>query len=272
MRSRFRSRVSTGAFFLFLSVFPGFALGDPDGSETVEVKKPVKIAKRPDPAAFAPIVAEKDRQGLIRDTKYFVAYQFATIAILYAMPESVTNWTDEQRSEYELSIWWDHVTHPQVDSDEFYLNAILHPYWGASYYVRAQERGYAPAESFWYSFLCSSIYEFGAEALAEEPSIQDIFVTPIGGTLVGTVFMQWRQDVRKRTMARGYQSRGDKWIWVLTDPLGALNRTFDRWFGWEADIRIEPYAKRQMVVPSAADGESTVETEWEAGVLIRARW
>lgn len=269
MRSRCRF---WAAIVACLAVSPGLAGTGTDGPDNDDTEKLPKAAKRQDSATFEPIRAEKDPDGLVRDTKYFLAYQFTTIAILYAMPESVTNWTDEQKSGYSMSIWWDNVTHPQVDSDDFYLNALVHPYWGASYYVRAQERGYSPGESFWYAFLCSSLYEFGAEALFEEPSIQDIFVTPIGGALVGAMFMEFRDDVRQRTQARGYQSRGDKWIWVLTDPLGSLNRTFDRWFGWDAEIRIEPYARRQPVEPAAADGEPGLDMEWEAGVLFRARW
>jgi len=80
-----------------------------------------------------PIVATslRDREGLKRDTWYFLGYQAAAVVILYAMPESVTGWTDEQKSNYSLSIWWDNVRNPTWDSDDFAINYILHPYWGA---------------------------------------------------------------------------------------------------------------------------------------------
>ena len=86
-------------------------------------------------------LSEPDREGLRRDTWYFLGYQWITIGILYIAPESVSGWTDEQKEEYSLSVWWDNVTSPQWDSDDFYLNYIMHPYWGAAYYVRARERG-----------------------------------------------------------------------------------------------------------------------------------
>jgi len=184
----------------------------------------------------------------------------------------VTNWSDEQKSNYSLSIWWDNVTHPQTDSDDLYLNYIVHPYWGSAYYVRAQERGYSRSGSFWYSVLCSSLYEFGAEALFEEASKQDLWITPIVGSAVGVGFMRLRDGVRIRSSARGFVSTGDKWIWVLTDPLGALNRTFDRWFGWDGDVTMRPYAVRQMGLTERLGRLEPSGMEWEAGVLVTARW
>ena len=214
----------------------------------------------------------RDRKGLRRDTWYFLGYQAATIGLLYAMPESVSGWTDEQKEGYSMSIWWDNVTHPQIDSDEFYINYILHPYWGAAYFVRARERGYSDVESFWYAVLLSSAYEFGAEALFEEPSIQDIIVTPVGGTLVGMYFMTVRDGLREREIALGKRTTKDRWLWVLTDPLGSLNRQFDKLFGWDTELQVRPYAYMQHL-----DRGMLIETKpWEKdrvyGLEFRLQW
>ncbi len=182
-----------------------------------------------------------DRAGLRRDTWYFMGYQWATIGILYVAPEDVSGWSEEQKEDYDMSVWWDNVTHPQIDSDDFYINYVLHPYWGGAYYVRARERGYGNTQAFWYSVLLSSVYEFGAEALFEEPSIQDIFVTPIVGSLVGQAFMDVRSGIHDRERELGYRKIGDKWLWVLTDPLGALNRRFDRLTGRKDALQVRPY-------------------------------
>lgn len=183
----------------------------------------------------------RDSDGLKRDTWYFLGYQWVTIGILYAAPEGVSGWSEEQKEGYSMSIWWDNVTHPQIDSDDFYINYILHPYWGASYYVRARERGYDDAQAFWYSVLLSSVYEFGAEALFEEPSIQDIFVTPIFGSLLGKYFMDVRSNIRDRDVEYGYRSRRDRWVWALTDPLGTLNEQFDKLTGREGSLQVRPF-------------------------------
>jgi hypothetical protein len=182
-----------------------------------------------------------DRQGLRRDTWYFLGYQWITIGILYLAPESVSSWSDEQKKGYDLSYWWDNAKNPQIDTDKFYLNYVLHPYWGASYYVRAQERGYGPTQAFWYSAMLSAIYEFGAEALFETPSTQDLIVTPVFGSLLGAYFMDVRRGIQIREQENGYRTTKDRWVWVLTDPLGSLNQQVDKLFGRETSLQLRPY-------------------------------
>jgi hypothetical protein len=218
-------------------------------------------------------LSEPDGKGLRRDTLYFLGYQWAVIGLLYMAPESVSGWTDEDKEEgYDFSKWRYNVTHPKWDSDDFYLNYIIHPYWGASYYVRARERGYGDVQAFWYSFLLSSIFEFGAEALAEEVSIQDFFVTPIGGTILGRYFMDVRADIRTREAELGYRKTGDKWLWVLTDPLGAMNRQVDRLFGRDVDVQLMPY----RYVPQRLDRrplpEHLVDNEPVYGIQLQINW
>ena len=224
------------------------------------------------PADPAPEADLRDRRGLRRDTGYFLAYQFAVIGLLYIAPESVSGWSDEQKSNYSLSIWWDNVTHPTWDSDDFYLNYILHPYWGATYFVRARERGYPNSAAFWYSAMLSSLYEFGAEALFEQPSIQDLIVTPVFGSLLGRYFMNVREDIHARELARGYRTTGDKWVLVLTDPLGSLNRQFDRWFGWEeTHATLQPYYRVRPPGPPGSP-RLAADPDKEFGVRFSLSW
>ncbi|WP_206202634.1 DUF3943 domain-containing protein [Thioalkalivibrio sp. XN279] len=183
-----------------------------------------------------------DRAGLRRDTSFLLSYQVGTVVVLYTLPESVTNWTEEQRSDYSLDSWWQNVRNPQWDSDDFYLNYVLHPYWGAAYYVRARERGYDERASLWYSFAMSSAFEFGVEALFEEPSIQDIIVTPVAGAILGEYFM----GVRARTQAlyepgepMEFRHRA---LLALSDPIGAINRQVESWLGIEeGNASFRPY-------------------------------
>ena len=215
----------------------------------------------------------RDGAGLWRDTKYFLGYQFGAIAILYAMPESVSGWSDEQKKDYSLSVWWEKTTHPENDSDDFYINYILHPYWGASYFVRARERGYNNWQAFGYSALLSSIFEFGLEAMAEEPSKQDLWVTPVIGSMVGMYFMHVRGNVRARDIERGYRSTGDKWLWVLTDPLGSLNRQFDKWFGWDTEVELRPYrAQSKNEAQSVSGPPDSKDSEYTYGLQLQVRW
>ncbi|HNP36648.1 MAG TPA: DUF3943 domain-containing protein [Woeseiaceae bacterium] len=213
-----------------------------------------------------------DREGLNRDTLYFLGYQWITIGILYALPESVTSWTPEQKSGYSLSIWWDKATSPTWDSDKFYLNYILHPYWGASYFVRAKERGYSDMRAFWYAAMLSAIYEFGAEALFEQPSIQDLIFTPVLGSLLGKYFMNVRGGIRERDAELGYRRTRDKWVWVLTDPLGALNRQVDKLFRRDTSIAIAPFNDAWLRDVYLQPGPATTPTEPVYGFELQVRW
>jgi hypothetical protein len=215
----------------------------------------------------------RDRDGLKRDTWYFLGYQVATIGILYMMPEGVSGWTEEQKEEYSLSIWWEHVTNPTWDSDDDYINYLLHPYWGAAYFVRARERGYDNKQAFWYSVLLSSMYEFGVEALFEEPSIQDLIVTPVFGSWLGTYFMRVRGDIREHSATRGYRTTKEKWVWVLTDPLGSLNSMFDNWFGWEeSQLQIRPYLAERRSIGNSPFNSFETKKDRVVGLQFSFEW
>jgi hypothetical protein len=202
-----------------------------------------------------------------------LGYQFGAIAILYAMPEDVTGWTPEQKQGYDLSIWWDNTSHPQPDTDDFYINYILHPYWGAAYFVRARERGFNEWQAFGYSALLSSLYEFGVEALFENPSTQDLWVTPVVGSMLGMYFVHLRGDIRDRDAERGYRSLGDKWLWVLTDPLGSLNRQFDKWFNWDSEVELRPYRKQiDSASIDAVEAKNSADGDYAYGLQLQVRW
>ena len=185
----------------------------------------------PDTAAPPP-----DWKGLRRDTGYFLGYQFLVIGALYVMPVSVTNW---DRDDDHLAKWWDNVTHPTMDDDDFYINYILHPYWGATYYIRGRERGLSRWQSVGYSTLLSTLYEFGAEALFEQPSYQDLVITPLVGSLLGEfVFAPIRSSIKSKA---GPLDGWDKFALVMTDPLGAANDLTNRIFGVETQVALTPF-------------------------------
>jgi len=212
-----------------------------------------------------------DKEGRRSDTYHFLAYQAVSITILYALPESVTGWTQEQKDEYSLSKWWYNVRHPQWDSDDFYINYILHPYWGATYYVRSRERGFDQRSSFWYSAGMSAAYEFGVEALFEEVSIQDLIVTPVGGWFLGEYFMDVRDRIEARHDGSSKMPFRDRFVLVMTDPLGELNHVVDGWFGLGNDLRIVPY-QYPLSLSSEPGRASTGGPGKIYGLTIEYRW
>jgi hypothetical protein len=213
----------------------------PHGSQDAAAGDPGPRAVGEPPSGYnwrGPPSAQRDWPGARRDAAFFFGYQFVAVAVLYAAPESFSGWTEEEKSDYNFQKWRDNVTNWTWDSDVWYVNYVLHPYWGATYYIRARERGLNRTESFWYSVLLSSMWEFGAEALAEQVSIQDLIVTPVFGALLGEyVFSPWRERVRATA---GELDWTDKVILTFTDPLGVANSWVERAFGIESTLTVQP--------------------------------
>lgn len=199
----------------------------------------------------------RDWGGLKEDTFYFTFTQMAVIGVLYLSPQSISGWTPEKKDEYSFTKWRTNVRNVVWDTDQWWINYTLHPYWGGAYYVRAAERGYGPAPSFWYSFMLSTMYEFGAEALFEQPSIQDMIFTPGLGFFVGQYFMSVREGINYRAMNGEALSGTDKAKLFFTDPLGSVNRRINGALGRQVSFTLAPAV---MVAERAAssDADNTV--------------
>jgi hypothetical protein len=74
---------------------------------------------------------------------------------------------------------------PDFDKDTFDYNILKHALSGNYYYLFYRARGYSESEAFAWTFMSSLAFEFAVEAYTEQPSYQDIYQTPIYGTLVG---------------------------------------------------------------------------------------
>lgn len=187
------------------------------------------------------IAVYRDRDGLKRDTYYFLAGQFLIIAALYVGPESVSGWNEEQKETYSFHRYRRNIGDITVDEDRWWVNYILHPYWGGAYYVRARERGYDDDQAFWYSVLLSTLFEYGPEALFEQPSAQDLIFTPAFGYFVGGYFMELRKGVRARAAVGQPPGLGDQVVMILTDPLGTASGLIDGLLGIEGELTVAPF-------------------------------
>jgi Domain of unknown function (DUF3943) len=199
----------------------------------------------------APSVMRRDWRGLGRDTVFFLGYQGVVAGILYLLPEDVTKWTAEQRKT-SMHRWWENVQHPTWDEDNWYVNYLGHPYFGAIAYIRARERRFGAFGAFWYAALLSGLYEFGIEALFERPSYQDLIVTPIAGTLLGALlFEPIREHIQGKPERRWY----DHVALALTDPLGTANSMFESLLGIQTEVQVRVHAP--ALAPHAPFSEFT---------------
>jgi hypothetical protein len=187
------------------------------------------------PALEDDSVKPRDWMGLTRDTALLVTYQFVGVAIIYVLPESVSQWSDSSKNNLSVEKWWHNVQNPVWDKDPAAVNYIGHPYFGATYYIRARERGFDRVDSFFYSAFASALYEFGIEAVFEKPSYQDLIVTPIGGSLLGGfVFEPIRNWILRKPELKWYDHVG----LIATDPIGTLNYLVESLIGIKSDIRV----------------------------------
>lgn len=158
-------------------------------------------------------------EGMKKDCYYFLGYQFFGVAVLYVSPQSVSGWTAEQKRDFTIKKYYHNVSHIVWDHDKLYINYMLHPYWGMAYYIRARNRGASEAGALGYSVILSSLWEFGVEAMFEEASIQDLIVTPLAGSLLGSYVDSYREGIKSKAV----KSEMDTIMLSLTDPMGTLN-------------------------------------------------
>lgn len=203
-----------------------------------------------------------DWYGIWRDTGMLFGSQIVAAGIIYTMPESVSSWSSEQKRN-TFKKFADNVFDPVFDKDKLYINYLLHPYWGATYYIRGRERGLDKVPALVYSTLMSAMYEFGVECFFEKPSIQDLIVTPVAGTLLGAIlFEPWRESIKGKSELRWY----DHAALVVTDPLGVLSLGIEKIFGISSttmvDLSIPQFQNR-------AAGPATVSKNIRIGVVLQ---
>jgi hypothetical protein len=145
--------------------------------------------------------------------------------ILWAMPESASNWDKEEIKEKGILWKWKENVKagPVWDEDDWVLNYITHPYSGGVYYMTARSSGFNIFESFLYSaFMSTCFWEYGIEAFAEIPSKQDLIITPVLGSVVGEGFFYAKKSILKndhrvlKSKLLGYTTL------VLIDPFNTI--------------------------------------------------
>lgn len=160
-----------------------------------------------------------DKRLLTQNTGLLVGAGFGVMGLLYLMPSSFTNWDDDDKGPGKK--WWDNVSRAPVwDKDDLFLNYIAHPYVGALYYMGARSAGVNATGSFLYSFALSTFFwEYGIEAFAERPSIQDLIVTPVAGAAVGEAFYLAKRHILENNGQIGDSKALGKAALIAMDPM-----------------------------------------------------
>jgi hypothetical protein len=173
----------------------------------------------------------EDQKRLWSQTKLLFGLSFGAIGVISILPSDISAWDSSEESLGTK--WWNNVSQGWIwDKDVWYINYIGHPYFGGVYYQVARKSGYNQWNSFVYSALMSTFYwEYGLEAFAEIPSVQDIFVTPIGGWIYGEwAYQKEREIVADEGKALGSESLGSVALFFL-DPVDKIGAGINSLFG-----------------------------------------
>lgn len=169
---------------------------------------------------------------LFNETRNLTFAAVGLAGILWLMPESITNW-DKSGAESLGEKYRNNVRGgPVHDKDDWAINYIGHPIAGAAYYQVARNLNLSPLQSFGYSVLMSTFFwEYGVEAFAEKPSIQDLWVTPIIGSLIGELFYQMEQKIKNNGGTVMGSKKLGKFVMVLLNPAGSFSNQVNRLLG-----------------------------------------
>jgi hypothetical protein len=164
-------------------------------------------------------------------TKSIFIYAVGAVAVLWVLPEESTGW--DSSTDSLLKNWQENVKEgPQWDRDKFAYNYVGHMYFGGVYYQIARKSGYRQWDAFIYTALMSTfVWEYGVEAFAEIPSVQDLFFTPIAGWLYG----EWAYQTEFKLRSNGGEVLGSKVLGGLSlfllDPVDMTGRGVNKLFG-----------------------------------------
>lgn len=71
------------------------------------------------------------------------------------------------------------------DQDEPFWNSFVHPLSGSQLYLLYRADGYDRLSAFEMTFISSALFELTVEIFTEPASVQDLYQTPVVGTLLG---------------------------------------------------------------------------------------
>lgn len=165
----------------------------------------------------------EDWHRMWENTAVLAGAYVGILFVLECLPEDATSWNRaELQKDSPWKRWFNDVFKrgPEWDHDNPIFNYVLHPYAGAAYFMSARSCGFNFYRSMLYCAIVSTVgWEFGIEACMERPSIQDIFITPLVGSLLGECFYK----VKRSIVANGYRLWGSRFLGgfvaFLVDPV-----------------------------------------------------
>ncbi len=143
------------------------------------------------------------------------------MGILMAMPKEVTKWEPGFLESAKKNLKRAFTTMPENDEDAWGFNYVGHPIAGSLYYNSIRSQDATIFQSFLFSFAQSAIWEYVIEGMAEQPSVQDLIITSIFGTILGEASHMATISMRRK---------GFNWLEKITviviNPFYVVNNGF----------------------------------------------
>lgn len=147
------------------------------------------IARAEEPAQ----AVEKNPSGLYEEYRHIQKIDFEkheklkNFGIMYGLQWIVYGITQEEtiREHGSFHNWLTNPWHADYDKDTYDYNIFKHALSGQLYYQFYRSRGYPEQQAFLWTVASSTAFEFTIETVTEVPSYQDLYQTPVLGTIVG---------------------------------------------------------------------------------------
>jgi hypothetical protein len=149
--------------------------------------------------------------------------ELAGMGILILLPKKVTKWQDDWMQDAMRNLKQSWTNMPVWDKDNWKFNYVGHPIAGSIYYNALRSQNASMLSSFAFSALQSTLWEYVVEGIAERPSIQDLFLTPIGGAILGEA----THRITLKMQHNGFSFFEKAFVLVL-NPTYAVNNGFKK--------------------------------------------
>jgi hypothetical protein len=140
--------------------------------------------------------------------------EFVLLGVTAALPKDWTGWSANFVRDGINHMERAYTNPPVWDTDSWFHNYVGHPYGGSVYYNTVRSQGATPAQSLFFSAVLSTQWEYFFEAFAEQPSIQDLVVTPVAGTILGELSHKLTLQLKK-----GGTTTAEKILIFITNPM-----------------------------------------------------
>jgi hypothetical protein len=158
---------------------------------------------------------------LLANTVSWVGFGVGMLGALMLMPKSFTKWEDGFIDDAKSNLNRAFSSPPVWDEDLWAVNYVGHPVAGSFYYNALRSNNSTVFQSFLFSLYASTVWEYVFEGVAEQPSTQDLFVTPIVGSILGESIHQITLGMRKN----GF-SFFEKVFVTIFNPMYAINNGY----------------------------------------------